>query len=101
MAPADPPEMEITMPGSNPRRIVLCVLSILLLLPLATAYAAPAKPAEHARLVQLSDLGRALLRSVDALLNVLRPATGWDIIVPPADGSPGGEGNGLDPHGAP
>jgi len=110
VAPADPPEMEIPMPGSNLRRSVLCVLFILLLLPLATAYAAPAasavpaKPSEHVQSIRLSELGRGLLQSFDAVLSMLRSATvTGTTIVPPGggSGSTSGEGNGLDPHGKP
>jgi hypothetical protein len=88
------------MSGSNPRRSVLFLLTLSLLLPLASAHATPVKPAEDIRVLQISDLGRTLLRTVDAVLNALRPAIGGDIIVLPGGGG-SGEGNGLDPHGKP
>jgi hypothetical protein len=89
------------MSGSNLRRSVLFLLTLSLLLPLAAAHAAPAESAmPSARMIQISDLGRTLLRTVDAVLSALRPATGWDIIVLPGGGG-SGEGNGLDPHGKP
>jgi hypothetical protein len=94
------------MSGSTLRRTVLCVLIVTLLLPLASAYAAPAKRSETGvRAIQLTDLGRTLLESVHGLFNLLRPLTEQDVPMPPGQ-KPGNdgvtrEGNGLDPHGKP
>ena len=95
------------MSGSTLRRTVLCILVITLLLPLASAYAAPAKRSETGiRAIQLTDLGRTLLRSVNDLLSLFRPMVEQDNWTPPGQ-SPGNqqpgtrEGNGLDPHGKP
>jgi hypothetical protein len=93
------------MSGSTLRRTVLCLLVVTLLLPLAGAYAAPAKRSETGiQAIQLTDLGRTLLRSFSDLLTLLRPAVGQDVF-PPGQ-QPGAdpitrEGNGLDPHGKP
>lgn len=92
------------MSGSTLRRTVLCVLVITLLLPLASAYAAPAKRSETGvRAIQLTDLGRIVLRSVNELLSLFRPMTEQDAPMPPGQmPSPvNREGNGLDPHGKP
>jgi len=94
------------MSGSTLRRTVLCVLVITLLLPLASAYAAPAKRSETGvRAIQLTDLGRILLRSVNELMGAFRSITEQDIPMPPGqqpgNGAVTREGNGLDPHGKP
>ena len=100
------------MSGSTLRRTVLCILVVTLLLPLASAYAAPAKRSETGiRAIQLTDLGRTLLRSVNDLLSLFRPMVEQDIPMPPGqqpgngqdpgNGSTTREGNGLDPHGKP
>ena len=100
------------MSGSTLRRTVLCVLVVTLLLPLASAYAAPAKRSETGiRAIQLTDLGRTLLRSVNDLLSLFRPMVEQDSTTPPGqqpgngqdpgNGSTTREGNGLDPHGKP
>ena len=93
------------MSGSTLRRTVLCVLVITLLLPLASAYAAPAKRSETGiRAIQLTDLSRIVLRSVNDLLSLFRPMFEQDMPMPPGQ-KPGEpihrEGNGLDPHGRP
>lgn len=95
------------MSGSTLRRTVLCVLVITLLLPLASAYAAPAKRSET-RGIQVSDLSRIVLRSVNEFLSLLRPMTAQDVMPTgqhPGEGNGNGsttrEGNGLDPHGKP
>ena len=94
------------MSGSTLRRSVLFVLVITLLLPLASAYAAPAKRSETGiRAIQLTDWSRTLLRSVNDLLSRLLPMTEQDFPGPPGQ-KPGAssanrEGNGLDPHGKP
>jgi hypothetical protein len=94
------------MSGSTLRRTVLCVVVITLLLPLASAYAAPAKRSETGiRAIQLTDFSRVLLRSVNDLLSLFRPMVEQDIPMPPGQ-QPGEspitrEGNGLDPHGRP
>lgn len=100
------------MSGSTLRRTVLCVLVVTLLLPLASAYAAPAKRSETGvRGIQLTDLGRILLEPLNGLLNLLRPMAEQDMPMPPGqqpgngqdpgNGSTTREGNGLDPHGRP
>ncbi len=100
------------MSGSTLRRTVLCVLVVTLLLPLASAHAAPAKRSETGvRAIQLTDLGRTLIESVQGLFNLLRPMTEQDAPMPPGqhpgngqdpgNGSTTREGNGLDPHGRP
>jgi hypothetical protein len=93
------------MSGSTLRRTVLCILVITLLLPMASAYAAPAKRSETGiRAIQLTDLSRILLRSVNDLLSLFRPMTEQDVPMPPGQkpGEPiNREGNGLDPHGRP
>jgi hypothetical protein len=100
------------MSGSTLRRTVLCVLIVTLVLPLASAYAAPAKRSETGvRAIQLTDLGRTLLRSVDGLLSLFRSLVEQDAPGPPGqqpgngqdpgNGSVTREGNGLDPHGKP
>jgi hypothetical protein len=94
------------MSGSTLRRTVLCLLVVTLLLPLASAYAAPAKRSETGvRAIQLTDLGRILVRSVNDLLSLFRSMTEQDSPMPPGQ-QPGEspitrEGNGLDPHGKP
>lgn len=95
------------MSGSTLRRSVLCVLVITLLLPLASAYAAPAKRSQTGiGAIQLTDWSRTLLRSVNDLLSLLRPMTEQDAAPMPPGQKPGNdsvnrEGNGLDPHGKP
>lgn len=93
------------MSGSTLRRTVLCFLVVTLLLPLASAYAAPAKRSETGvRAIQLTDLGRILLESVNGLFNLFRPMVEQDMPMPPGQkpGQPvNREGNGLDPHGRP
>lgn len=94
------------MSGSTLRRTALCVLVITLLLPLASAYAAPAKRSEAGvRPLQLTDLGRTLLQPVNDLLSLFRLLVEQDVPMPPGQ-KPGNdaasrEGNGLDPHGKP
>jgi hypothetical protein len=87
------------------RRTVL-VLAVTLLLPLASAYAAPAKRSESGiQAIQISEWSRTLMRSVNELLSFLRPATEADAW-PPGQ-KPGNretanrEGTGADPHGRP
>ena len=50
------------MSGSTLRRTVLCLVLVALLLPLASAYAAPARSRENAR-IQLPEWSRILLAS--------------------------------------
>jgi hypothetical protein len=92
------------MSGSTLRRTVLCILVVTLLLPLASAYAAPAKRSETGfRAIQLTDLGRTLLRSVNELFSLFRPMVEQDSPMPPGQQPDpiNREGNGLDPHGRP
>lgn len=100
------------MSRSTLRRTVLCVLAVTLLLPLASAHAAPANRSEAGvRAIQLTDLGRTLLESVNGLLDLFRSMTEQEASLPPGqqpgngqepgNGSTTREGNGLDPHGRP
>jgi hypothetical protein len=90
------------MSGSTLRRSVLCILVVTLLLPLASAHAAPAKRSDVGiRGIQLTDWSRTLLRSVNDLLSLLRPMAGQDNPTPPGQKPGTREGNGLDPHGRP
>lgn len=94
------------MSGSTLRRTVLCLVVVALLLPLASAYAAPAKGREAAR-IQLPEWGRILLAPLSGLINLFLPATEADSWPPgqrPGNGDPQStnrDGNGLDPHGRP
>jgi hypothetical protein len=92
------------MSGSILRRTVLVLVVVTLLLPLASADAAPAKRSEsgiHA--IQIADWSRTLLRSVSELLSFLRPSIEADSWPLPPGQMPdqSREGNGIDPHGAP
>ena len=92
------------MSGSTLRRTVLFLLVVTLLLPLASAYAAPAKRSETGvRAFQLTDLGRAVMQSVDSVLGLFRSLVEQDVPMPPGQhpGNAQREGNGLDPHGKP
>jgi hypothetical protein len=89
------------MSGSTLRRTVLCILVVTLLLPMASAYAAPAKRSETRSGAILLDLGRALVQSVHDLVSLLRPMTEQDNPMPPGQQPGTREGNGLDPHGRP
>ena len=98
------------MSGSTLRRTVLCLVVIALLLPLASAWAAPARGRESAR-IQLPEWSRILLAPISGLMNLFRPATEADTMPPgqkpgndgpgPGPGSENREGSGLDPHGRP
>ena len=94
------------MSGSIARRAVLCILVITLLLPVASAYAAPARQSgERMAVTGAVDWSRALIRTVENLLGFLRPTTANAGTPPgqkPGDGNGGGrEGNGIAPHGKP
>jgi len=79
---------------------------VALLLPLTSAFAAPARSRESAR-IQLPEWSRILLAPISGLLNLFRPATEADTMPPgqkPGNDDPGTqnrEGNGFDPHGKP
>ena len=94
------------MSGSIARRAVLCTLVATLLLPMAS-YAAPARQdGKGLAVTGITDWSRALFRTVDNLLGLLRPATAGATTPPgqqPGGGSGGKdrEGNGIDPHGKP
>jgi hypothetical protein len=94
------------MSGSTLRRTVLCLVVVALLLPLASAYAAPARSSESAR-IQLPELSRILLAPFSGLLDLFRPVTAADAMPPgqkPGNDDPATqsrEGNGFDPHGKP
>lgn len=95
------------MSGSLLRRTVLCLLVVSLLLPLASAYAAPVQRSETALSIQMPDWSRTLLRSLESLLGLFRPmaeADAWPPGQKPGNDDPQSqnrEGNGLDPHGRP
>ena len=94
------------MSGSILRRTVLCLVLVALLLPLASAWAAPARARETAR-IQVPEWSRILLAPLSGLLDLFRSVTAADSM-PPGQ-HPGGDptspsqrdGNGLDPHGKP
>ncbi|MFP5288188.1 MAG: hypothetical protein ACLGI9_20805 [Thermoanaerobaculia bacterium] len=94
------------MSGSTLRRTVLCLVVIALLLPLASAWAAPAGGRETPR-IQLHEWSRTLLAPLSALLDLFRPAAERASMPPgqkPGNGDgdgPSREGSGLDPHGRP
>ena len=98
------------MSGSTLRRSVLCLVVVALLLPLASAWAAPARERDTAR-IQHPDWSRILLAPVTGLLGLLCLAE--ETFMPPGhhpgNNQPGNddpssnnrEGNGFDPHGKP
>ena len=95
------------MSGSTLRRTVLCLVVVALLLPLASAFAAPARSRESAR-IQLPEWSRLLLAPLSGLMDLFRPATEASSHTPPGQqpgndqpGSGKREGNGFDPHGKP
>lgn len=94
------------MSGSSLRRTVLCLVVVALLLPLASAWAAPAGGRESA-CIQLPEWSRILLAPFSGLLDLFRPATEASSMPPgqkPGNDGPSSQnrdGNGLDPHGRP
>ena len=96
------------MSGSTLRRTVLCLVVVALLLPMASAFAAPAKGRENAR-IQLPEWSRALLAPVSGLLSLFSPLSETEASSMPPGHKPGNddpdtknrEGNGFDPHGKP
>lgn len=97
------------MSGSTLRRTVPCLLLIALLLPLASAHAAPAGRTGASPPIQMPDWSRLFLGPVEGLLSLFRPAIESSSMPPgqkPGNGDGGGssntrDGNGLDPHGKP
>lgn len=99
------------MSGSSLRRTVLCILVVALLLPLASAYAAPVRGKETR--IQLPDWSRIVLQPLSRLLDLFRPMTENDSMPPghqpgngdggngPGNGGANRDGSGLDPHGKP
>lgn len=92
------------MSGSTLRRTVLCLVVVALLLPLAGAWAAPARERDTAR-IQLPEWSRILLAPVTGLLDLF---CAEESSMPPGQhpgnddpGSNNREGNGFDPHGRP
>ena len=90
------------MSGSTLRRTVLCLVVVALLLPLASAWAAPARGRENAR-IQLPQWSRILLTPISGLVSLFLETD----TMPPGQ-KPGNdpdtqnrEGNGFDPHGRP
>lgn len=99
------------MSGSSLRRTVLCLLVVALLLPLASAFAAPVRGKEAAR-IQLPDWSRILLQPLNDLLVLFRSSADTASMPPgqkpgngdgDGNGQDGGsrDGSGLDPHGRP
>ena len=87
------------MSGSTLRRTVLCLVVVALLLPLASAWAAPARAKESAR-IQLPEWSRILLAPLSGLMDLFRPVTAADSMPPGQHpGTQKRDGNGLDPHG--
>lgn len=92
------------MSGSTLRRTVLSLVIVALLLPPASAYAAPARDRENAR-IQLPEWSRVLLGPLGGLLDLFRPATEASSMPPgqkPGNDDPttqNRDGSGLDPHG--
>jgi hypothetical protein len=84
--------------------MVLCLVVVALLLPLASAHAAPVRERETAR-IQLPEWSRILLAPLSGLIDLFRPATEAD--TRPPGQQPGNsdsvsrDGNGFDPHGRP
>ncbi|MFL6199907.1 MAG: hypothetical protein ACJ76J_12065 [Thermoanaerobaculia bacterium] len=94
------------MSGSTLRRTVLSLVVVALLLPLASAYAAPAGRNGTPLSIQMPDWSRTLVQTVGSFLNLFRLAADADSW-PPGQ-KPGAdpdtanrEGNGFDPHGKP
>ena len=99
---------------STLRRTILCLVVVALLLPLASAWAAPAGGRETAG-IRLPEWSRILLAPLSGLMDLLRPAVEADSGPPgqhPGNGQDPGnsndnptsktrEGNGFDPHGKP
>jgi hypothetical protein len=96
------------MSGTRLRCTILAILIVALLLPLASAYAAPVRQSEAA--FRLADWSRILLQPVSGLLSFLRSVAEASSMPPgqkPGNDMPGGppptgqarEGNGIDPHG--
>lgn len=94
------------MSGSTLRRTVLCLVVFALLLPLTSAWAAPAGGREAAR-IQPVEWSRILLAPFSGLLDLFRPVAEASSMPPgqkPGNDGPGTQnrdGNGLDPHGKP
>ena len=89
------------MSGSTLRRTVLCLVLVTLLLPLASAWAAPARARETAR-IQVPEWSRILLAPFSGLLDLFRSVTAADTMPPgqhPSNDPKQRDGNGLDPHG--
>ena len=90
------------MSGSTLRRTVLCLVVVALLLPLASAWAAPARGRENAR-IQLPQWSRILLTPISSLVSLFLETD----TMPPGQkpgndpGTQNREGNGFDPHGRP
>ena len=98
------------MSGSTLRRTVLCLVVVALLLPLASAWAAPARSrakGEETARIQLPEWSRILLAPLSGLMDLFRPATEASSMPPgqqPGSSGPGSDnrdGSGLDPHGRP
>lgn len=90
------------MSGDILRRTSLCMLGIALLLPTASAFAAPTggSPAIVSR---ARDWSRMVFRSVDDVLRSFERAAEaiTEIEYDPRNDPKNGEGNGIDPHGKP
>jgi hypothetical protein len=98
------------MSGSTLRRTVLCLVVVALLLPLASAWAAPARGSargEETARIQLPEWSRTVLAPFRGLLDLFRPVAEASSMPPgqkPGNDQPSSnnrEGNGFDPHGKP
>ena len=95
------------MSGSTLRRTVLCLVVVALLLPLTSAWAAPARRSRESARIQLPEWSRILLAPLSGLLDLFRPATATSSMPPgqkPGNDGPGSDnrdGNGFDPLGKP
>lgn len=94
------------MSGSTLRRTVLSLVVVALLLPLASAHAAPAGLGDSPLSIRMPDWSRTIVQAVGSFLDLFRPAAEADSW-PPGQ-KPGNdatsanrEGNGFDPHGRP
>ena len=97
------------MSGSSLRRTVLCILVVALLLPLASASAAPVRARDAAARIQAREWTDILLQPLSELLSLFRSASSNASMPPghkPGNGDgdgdgPSRDGSGLDPHGKP
>lgn len=95
------------MSGSPLRRTVLCLVVVALLLPLASAWAAPARGrarGEETARIQLPEWSRILLAPISGLVKMFMEEDTMPPGQKPGNDGPSSnnrEGNGFDPHGKP